>query len=121
MEQLNREEKMTHENTNITIMTRLMDLVGGSEMVELVIKINEHEVNKECGLCKKVEKFRTGPQLFRADNWRLVCYSCGGEHKPELSEIIPEVREYIGYGAYLDSMERLRELKAKGELEDCPI
>ena len=115
MEQLNREEKMSHENTNITIMTRLMDFVGGGEMVELVIKINEHEVNKECGLCKKVEKFRTGPQLFRADNWRLVCHTCGGEHNPELCHIIPEMRDALAHLDYLERMDRLRKCEAKGE------
>ncbi len=84
-------------------------------MVEIVIKINEHEVNKECGLCEKARKFRTGPQLFRADNWKLVCYACGGSHNPKLCHIIPEVQDCLAQLDYLESMDRLRECKAKGE------
>ena len=83
-------------------------------MVELVLKINENEVRKECGLCGKLVNFRKGPQLFRADNWKLVC-GCGGSHAPELYEIIPEVREFLSYYAYLERMDRLRESEAKGE------
>jgi len=83
-------------------------------MVELVIKVNENEVRKECGLCGNSVNFRKGPQLFRADNWKLVC-DCGGSHAPELYEIIPEVRDFLRELDYLESMDRLREFEAKGE------
>ena len=93
-------------------------------MVELVIKINENEVNKECGLCGSLVNLRKGPQLFRADNWRLVCYSCGEEHNPELCHVIPGVRGMLDVLGYLEETGQLREFVAKGghisDLRDNP-
>ncbi len=84
-------------------------------MIERVIKINNRSVNKECGLCKKPADFRTGPQLFRADNWSLVCHTCGGEHNPELVHIIPEVRDAFAQLDYIESLHEFREREAQGE------
>jgi len=84
-------------------------------MMELVIKINKHDVNKECGLCGKAKDFHSGPQLFRADNWSLVCHTCGGEHNPKLVQIIPEVRDALAQLDYLEGMDQLAEREAQGE------
>jgi len=53
-------------------------------------------------------------QLFRVDNWNLVC-DCGGSPAPELYEIIPEVQDMLDGLAYREEMGQFAEFKAIGE------
>jgi len=54
-------------------------------------------------------------QVSFSRNLSLVCYTCGGEHNPELCHVIPEVRDFLAELDYAERMDRLRECEAKGE------
>ncbi len=50
----------------------------------LAIKINNSATNEPCAICGKRTEPTTGPELFKADSFELVCHNCGRLIAPEL-------------------------------------
>jgi hypothetical protein len=60
--------------------------------VTLEIKLNNAASNDPCEVCGARTDPETGPELFLAGSWGLVCYECGDEHAPELVRCLSAYR-----------------------------
>lgn len=58
------------------------------DMRKLAIKMNNVATNDPCAICGERTDPALGPELFLADNWKLVCWECGYKYAPELVAIL---------------------------------
>lgn len=54
----------------------------------LAIKESTSVADTPCILCSRPTHPFAGPELFLADTWDLVCWECGAEHAPELTDML---------------------------------
>ena len=57
-------------------------------MSDLAIKLNNCATNDPCALCGNRTDPTTGPELFLAHSWALVCWECGRENAPALVALL---------------------------------
>lgn len=57
-------------------------------MRELAIKISHVTTVVPCALCKTETEPNEGPDLFAADTWETVCWTCGREAAPQLVALL---------------------------------
>ena len=69
-------------------------------MTKLAIKMNNLATNDPCAICGRRTDPSTGPELFTANTWGVVCWQCGEEHAPELLAMLRAYRAFEGVLLY---------------------
>lgn len=57
-------------------------------IVNLAIKFYNCASDRPCAICGHLMEPLTGPELYLADTWEMVCWDCGRKYGPVLVDIL---------------------------------
>ena len=63
----------------------------------LAVKVNNTASSGTCAICGERTDPQSGPELFLADAWELVCQDCGRRYAPALVYMLEAFRTAAHY------------------------